>query len=144
MLSVASSAGIDVGKQYLDVGFFPAAKPLRVVNEPTGIAKIVSVLRARGVGRVVLEAVAIVASESVMQTFLYLPVSRLSFLASPGSSSFAFATASKWRAARLSQLTSARIKDASIWTISPVAIFAAIQAFTVFSKIRRNSSAPHL
>jgi len=48
MLSVASSAGIDVGKQYLDVGFFPAAKPLRVVNEPTGIAKIVSVLRARG------------------------------------------------------------------------------------------------
>ena len=40
MLSVASSAGIDVGKQYLDVGFFPAAKPLRVVNEPTGIAKI--------------------------------------------------------------------------------------------------------
>jgi transposase len=57
MLSVASSAGIDVGKQYLDVGFFPAAKPLRVVNEPTGIAKIVSVLRARGVGRVVLEAI---------------------------------------------------------------------------------------
>ncbi len=55
MLSVASSAGIDVGK--LDVGFFPAAKPLRVVNEPTGIAKIVSVLRARGVGRVVLEAI---------------------------------------------------------------------------------------
>ena len=57
MLSVASSAGIDVGKQYLDVGFFPAAKPLRVVNEPTGIAKIVSVLRARGVGKVVLEAI---------------------------------------------------------------------------------------
>jgi transposase len=57
MLSVASSAGIDVGKQYLDVGFFPAAKPLRVVNEPTGIAKIVSVLRARGVGRVALEAI---------------------------------------------------------------------------------------
>ena len=54
-LSVASSAGIDVGKQYLNVGFFPAVKPLRVVNEPTGIAKIVSVLRARGVGRVVLE-----------------------------------------------------------------------------------------
>jgi Transposase IS116/IS110/IS902 family len=57
MLSVASLAGIDVGKQYHDVGFFPAAKPLRVVNEPTGIAKIVSVLRARGVGRVALEAI---------------------------------------------------------------------------------------
>jgi transposase len=57
MLSVASSAGIDVGKQYLDVGFFPAAKPLRAVNEPIGIAKIISVLRARGVGRVVLEAI---------------------------------------------------------------------------------------
>ena len=33
------------------------SKPLRVVNEPTGIAKIVSVLRARDVGRVVLEAI---------------------------------------------------------------------------------------
>jgi hypothetical protein len=40
MLSVASSTGIDIGKQYLDVGFFPAAKPLRAVNEPIGIGKI--------------------------------------------------------------------------------------------------------
>jgi transposase len=57
MLSVTFSVGIDVGKNYLDVGFFPIAKPFRVVNEPTGIAKIVSVLRARSVGRVVLEAI---------------------------------------------------------------------------------------
>jgi transposase len=57
MLSVAFSVGIDVGKNYLDVDFFPIAKPFRVVNEPTGIAKIVSVLRARRVGRLVLEAI---------------------------------------------------------------------------------------
>jgi transposase len=44
-------------KNYLDVDFFPIAKPFRVVNEPTGIAKIVSVLRARRVGRLVLEAI---------------------------------------------------------------------------------------
>jgi len=33
MLSVTFSVGIDVGKNYLDVGFFPIAKPFRVVNE---------------------------------------------------------------------------------------------------------------
>jgi hypothetical protein len=43
---------------------------------------------------------------SVMQTSVYLPVSRLSFLVSLGSSSFASsATTSAWRTARLSEVT---------------------------------------
>ena len=43
---------------------------------------------------------------------------------------------------RLSQLTSARISDASICTTSPLAIPAATQLRTVRSKTRRNRSAP--
>jgi hypothetical protein len=29
MLSIAPSAGVDVGQAYLDLGFFPSAKPIR-------------------------------------------------------------------------------------------------------------------
>ncbi|MCJ2043322.1 IS110 family transposase, partial [Methylobacterium sp. J-078] len=36
MLSLVPVAGIDVGKHVLDLGFHPAAKPLRCDNTPTG------------------------------------------------------------------------------------------------------------
>jgi transposase len=57
MLSIAPSAGVDVGQQYLDLGFFPAAKPLRVANTEEGVARIVALLREKGVGKVAIEAI---------------------------------------------------------------------------------------
>ena len=60
-----------------------------------------------------------------MQIFLKLPVCRLVFWPlSPPVILVRPATASTCRAARLSQLTSARISEASTWTISPLAILA--------------------
>ena len=46
MLSLVPSAGVDVGQAYLDIGFFPPAKPMRVANTQEGIDKIVLALRA--------------------------------------------------------------------------------------------------
>jgi transposase len=57
MLSLVPVAGIDVGKHFLDLGFHPAAKPLRCANTPDGIARLIDALRQRGVPRVALEAI---------------------------------------------------------------------------------------
>jgi hypothetical protein len=54
----------------------------------------------------------------------------------------AASTASAWRRAIRSQLTSARISVASRCTTSPLAIPAATQAPTVRARIARNRSAP--
>src|SRR6185312_8274361 len=51
------SAGIDVGSTWLDLGFYPFAKPIRARNDATGIETIVAAMQARGVGKVALEAV---------------------------------------------------------------------------------------
>lgn len=50
-------AGIDVGKHFLDLGFFPAAKPIRQDNTETGIKTLVSTLKQRGIHKVALEAI---------------------------------------------------------------------------------------
>jgi transposase len=57
MLTPAPVAGIDVGKTFLDLGFDPAAKPLRFRNDGPGIAALIATLRRRGVLRVALEAI---------------------------------------------------------------------------------------
>lgn len=57
MLAPAPFAGIDVGKRFLDLGFEPAAKPLRVGNDAAGIATLVEALRRRGASRVAIEAI---------------------------------------------------------------------------------------
>lgn len=57
MLSIAPSAGIDVGQQYLDLGFFPATKPMRVANTDEGVARIVALLHEKGAGKVAVEAI---------------------------------------------------------------------------------------
>ena len=57
MLSLVPVAGIDVGKHFLDLGFHPAAKPLRCDNTPAGIERLIAALRPRGVLRVALEAI---------------------------------------------------------------------------------------
>lgn len=65
MLSIVPSAGVDVGQQYLDLGFFPTAKPLRVANKEEGIAKIVCLLREKGVSKIAIEAIGAYARKLV-------------------------------------------------------------------------------
>jgi transposase len=57
MLAPAPVAGIDVGKSFLDLGFEPAARPLRVRNDPAGIAALIEALRRRSAARIALEAI---------------------------------------------------------------------------------------
>ncbi|MGX5774192.1 IS110 family transposase [Methylorubrum zatmanii] len=57
MLSSVPTAGIDVGKDFLDLGFHPAAKPLRCDNTPAGIRDLIAAVTSRGVQRVALEAI---------------------------------------------------------------------------------------
>ncbi len=57
MLESSVSAGVDVGSTWLDLGFHPFGKPIRVRNNEAGIATIVAALGQRGVGRVALEAI---------------------------------------------------------------------------------------
>lgn len=57
MLAPNPVAGIDVGKRFLDLGFDPAARALRVGNDAAGIAALIEALRRRGAIRVALEAI---------------------------------------------------------------------------------------
>ena len=57
MLAPTPVAGVDVGKSFLDLGFEPAARTLRVRNNPAGIAALIAALRRRGSARVALEAI---------------------------------------------------------------------------------------
>lgn len=57
MLAPNPVAGVDVGKSFLDLGFDPAGKPLRVRNDAPGVAALIEALRRRGAGRVALEAI---------------------------------------------------------------------------------------
>ena len=57
MLAPNPVAGVDVGKSFLDLGFDPAAKALRVRNDAPGMAALIEALRRRGAARVALEAI---------------------------------------------------------------------------------------
>lgn len=57
MTTLACAAGIDVGRDYLDVAVAPAGRARRVPNEASGIASLVHHLRGLGVRRVALEAI---------------------------------------------------------------------------------------
>jgi transposase len=57
MTTLVCAAGIDVGRDYLDVAIAPAGRARRVTNEAGGIASLVRHLRAQGVRRVALEAI---------------------------------------------------------------------------------------
>lgn len=50
-------AGVDVGRDYLDVALAPAGRGFRVVNTPAGVVALVARLRRAGAGRVVLESI---------------------------------------------------------------------------------------
>lgn len=53
----ACAAGIDVGKNFLDIGMAPTGHHFRVPNAPKGVAVVVERLRRWGIQRVVLEAI---------------------------------------------------------------------------------------
>jgi transposase len=57
MLAPSPVAGIDVGKWFLDLGFDPAARPLRFRNDAPGVAALIEALRRRGAARIALEAI---------------------------------------------------------------------------------------
>lgn len=57
MTTLVCAAGIDVGRDYLDVAVAPSGRSRRVANEAGGIASLVRHLRAHGVRRVALEAI---------------------------------------------------------------------------------------
>jgi len=57
MTTLVCAAGIDVGRDHLDVAVAPAGRARRVANEAGGIASLVRHLRAQGVRRVALEAI---------------------------------------------------------------------------------------
>jgi transposase len=57
MNDLSSSAGVDVGSLWLDLGFHPFAKPIRAPNTEAGIATILAALRERGAGKVAIEAI---------------------------------------------------------------------------------------
>ncbi len=62
MLAPAPLAGVDVGKHFLDLGFDPAAKPLRFGNDAAGIAALAEALRRRGAPGVAIEAMRLFSS----------------------------------------------------------------------------------
>ncbi len=64
-MEAALAAGIDAGKQYLDIGIEPSRKHFRVTNAAAGIEDVVTRLRGAGVRKVVLEAIGPFAQAAV-------------------------------------------------------------------------------
>lgn len=57
MTTQTIAAGVDVGRDYLDVALAPTGKWFRTANAPAGIGVVVERLKRRGVRRVVLESI---------------------------------------------------------------------------------------
>jgi len=51
------AAGVDIGRDYFDVGLAPSGDVFRAVNGPAGIETVVARLKRAGVGKVVLESI---------------------------------------------------------------------------------------
>jgi len=56
-MTLACAAGVDVGRDFLDVGIQPSGRGFRSPNAPAGISSVVSRLKRAGVTRVVLESI---------------------------------------------------------------------------------------
>jgi len=56
-MTITLAAGVDVGRDWLDVGLAPSGKCFRAPNSAAGIAVILTRLRRAGVERVVLESI---------------------------------------------------------------------------------------
>ena len=91
MNDLSSSAGVDVGSLWLDLGFHPFAKPIRAPNTEAGIATILAALRERGAGKVAIEAIggyarklAMALIEAGVKVFLVNPRRIKAFRAAEG------------------------------------------------------------
>lgn len=56
-MTQACAAGVDVGRDWLDVGLAPSGKMFREANAPSGIVALVARLKREGAGKVVLESI---------------------------------------------------------------------------------------
>jgi len=56
-MTIACAAGVDVGRDFLDVGLAPSGQVFRVGNAGAGISALVTRLKRAGAGRVVLESI---------------------------------------------------------------------------------------
>ena len=56
-MTTTLAAGVDVGRDHLDVAFAPSGQAFRVPNRPEGIATILARMKRGGVRRVVLESI---------------------------------------------------------------------------------------
>ena len=62
MTNVVCAAGVDIGRDFLDMAIAPSGVFRRVANAPRGIASLIGHLRRAGVVRVVLEAIGVYAA----------------------------------------------------------------------------------
>ncbi len=56
-MTALCAAGVDVGRDFLDVGLAPSGRVFRTANGPKGVQTVIERLRREGVGRVVLESI---------------------------------------------------------------------------------------
>jgi transposase len=56
-MAVLCAAGVDVGRDFFDVGVAPSGRTFRTVNGPKGVQLVVERLKREGAGRVVLESI---------------------------------------------------------------------------------------
>lgn len=56
-MTMSCAAGVDVGRDFFDVGLAPSGQVFRAANGSQGVEVVVSRLRRAGVGRVVLESI---------------------------------------------------------------------------------------
>lgn len=56
-MTMSCAAGVDVGRDFFDVGLAPSGQVFRAANGSQGVEAVVSRLRRAGVGRVVLESI---------------------------------------------------------------------------------------
>lgn len=56
-MTTICAAGVDVGRDFFDVGLAPSGRVFRVANGPVGVAAVVDRLRRAGAARVVLESI---------------------------------------------------------------------------------------
>ena len=56
-MTALCAAGVDVGRDFFDVGLEPSGQVFRTVNDPKGVQTVVERLRREGAGRVVLESI---------------------------------------------------------------------------------------
>lgn len=56
-MTIACAAGVDIGRDFLDVGLAPSGKTFKQANGPGGIEAVIERLRSEGVSRVILESI---------------------------------------------------------------------------------------